>query len=277
MQSYGQVFFIMNGFILLHKKMIDWGWYTDNNTKSVFIHLLLLASWKEETVYGVKLKRGQLITGRKSLSIDLNISERSIRTSLERLKSTSELTIKSTNKHSIITICNYDTYQSKKSDNDQENDQQSDQQTTTLKYINNINNKYNPCLPEEKEGEFEDSSLKESKSESTQSVTPKNQSSTLYNQGGGGGEIIDYLNKVAGKKYKKGIQKTNALINARLKEGFTIDDFKTVIDKKTKDWKGGDFEIYLRPETLFGTKFESYLNEKITKKESFIPQAPRID
>ena len=262
----------MNGFIKLHRKMTEWGWYTDSNTKSLFIHLLLLASWKNKIWMGIPISRGQLVTGRKKLALDLKMGEQSVRTSLERLKSTNDITIKTTNKYSIITICNYDSYQN---ENDEAN-QLSNQQTTTLKYINNINNKYNPCLPEEKEGEFEDSSLKESKSESTQSVTPKNQSSTLYNQGGGG-EIIDYLNKVAGKKYKKGIQKTNALIKARLKEGFTIDDFKTVIDKKTKDWKGGDFEIYLRPETLFGTKFESYLNEKITKKESFIPQAPRID
>ena len=82
-------------------------------------------------------------------------------------------------------------------------------------------------------------------------------------------EIIDYLNEKAETKYKANTAKTVECISARLKEGFTIEDFKTVIDKKTAEWKGTDFEQYLRPTTLFGTKFEGYLNAKIntqTKK-----------
>jgi len=80
-------------------------------------------------------------------------------------------------------------------------------------------------------------------------------------------EIITYLNKKAGKDYKLNSKKTRLLIKTRLKEGFTVDNFKLVIDKKTKGWKGQinkdgiSMESYLRPETLFGTKFESYLNE----------------
>lgn len=73
--------------------------------------------------------------------------------------------------------------------------------------------------------------------------------------------IIDYLNEVSGKHFKAGTPKTKTLIKARLNEGFTVDDFKTVIQKKYKQWKGGEMERYIRPETLFGTKFESYLNE----------------
>lgn len=73
--------------------------------------------------------------------------------------------------------------------------------------------------------------------------------------------IIDYLNEVSGKHFKAGTPKTKSLIKARLNEGFTVDDFKTVILKKYKQWKGGDMERYIRPETLFGTKFEGYLNE----------------
>ena len=73
--------------------------------------------------------------------------------------------------------------------------------------------------------------------------------------------IIDYLNEVSGKHFKAGTPKTKTLIKARLNEGFTVDDFKTVIQKKYKQWKGGEMERYIRPETLFGTKFEGYLNE----------------
>ena len=54
---------------------------------------------------------------------------------------------------------------------------------------------------------------------------------------------------------------------ARLNEGYSLDDFKQVIEKKVNEWKGTEMEKYLRPETLFGTKFENYLNQKIAKKK----------
>lgn len=75
-------------------------------------------------------------------------------------------------------------------------------------------------------------------------------------------EIINYLNEKSGKSYKPNSDKTKKLISARLNEGFTVDDFKTVIDNKVSSWLGNnDMEKFLRPETLFGTKFEGYLNE----------------
>lgn len=76
-------------------------------------------------------------------------------------------------------------------------------------------------------------------------------------------EIVKYLNEKAGTKYKASSKKTQNLIKARFNEGFTLDDFKTVIDKKTAEWLTDQkMNQYLRPETLFGTKFESYLNQK---------------
>ena len=74
--------------------------------------------------------------------------------------------------------------------------------------------------------------------------------------------IVSYLNEKAGTGYKATTAKTKSAINARLAEGFSVDDFKTVIDKKCAEWRGTDMEKYLRPETLFGTKFEGYLNAK---------------
>ena len=78
--------------------------------------------------------------------------------------------------------------------------------------------------------------------------------------------VVSYLNEKAGTKYKATTPKTKTAIKARLSEGFTVDDFRTVIDKKCTEWLGDDkMEKYLRPETLFGTKFEGYLNAKTTK------------
>lgn len=73
--------------------------------------------------------------------------------------------------------------------------------------------------------------------------------------------IIEHLNNVACAKYKHTIKKTQGHINARVSEGFTVEDFEKVIDYKAKEWIGTKYEKFLRPETLFGTKFESYLNE----------------
>lgn len=73
--------------------------------------------------------------------------------------------------------------------------------------------------------------------------------------------VVDYLNHKAGTAYRHGIAKTVSLVSARLKDGFTENDFTLVINKKCEDWNGTDYARYLRPETLFGTKFESYLNQ----------------
>lgn len=75
--------------------------------------------------------------------------------------------------------------------------------------------------------------------------------------------VVAYLNEKSGKNYRATTPKTQALIRAREKEGFTLDDFKAVIDKKCAEWVNDpQRERYLRPETLFGNKFEGYLNEK---------------
>lgn len=74
--------------------------------------------------------------------------------------------------------------------------------------------------------------------------------------------VVAYLNEKAGTKYKATSGKTKTLINGRIREGFTLEDFKTVIDVKCAEWLNTPMEKYLRPETLFGTKFEGYLNER---------------
>ncbi len=79
-------------------------------------------------------------------------------------------------------------------------------------------------------------------------------------------EIIDYLNKKANVHYRDNTPKTRELIMARLKEHFTVEDFKRCIDNMVSEWKGTEFEQYLRPQTLFGNKFESYVNRAMKKK-----------
>lgn len=79
------------------------------------------------------------------------------------------------------------------------------------------------------------------------------------------GEIIEYLNNVTGSNYKVDSKNIMNLINQHMKEGYNKEDFISVIDKKYKEWKDTEREKYVRPETLFGDKFESYVNQKENK------------
>ena len=91
---------------------------------------------------------------------------------------------------------------------------------------------------------------------------PRSSNSEIYKH------IIGFLNEQAGTAYRHTGKATQEKINARLREGFKVEDFETVITKKCAEWKGTEMEQYLRPETLFGPKFENYLNAKINKGRS---------
>lgn len=90
-------------------------------------------------------------------------------------------------------------------------------------------------------------------------------------------EIIDYLNLKADTKYRSSGKVTKDLIKARFNETFTLEDFKTVIDNKVTEWNmpplpgKEDMRIYLRPQTLFSNKFESYLNQKVKRVTKVVP------
>lgn len=78
--------------------------------------------------------------------------------------------------------------------------------------------------------------------------------------------IISYLNNKAQTGFKSQTNSYRGFINARIKNGYKIEDFYKVIDNKCNEWMGTDFQKFLRPETLFGNKFDSYLNQSVTKK-----------
>ena len=101
----------LNGYIKLYRKLIKWGWYQDNVVKSLFLHCLLMASFRDFDWMGKRLKAGQFITSYKSLSKDLGFSIQQVRTALKKLESTGEITSKSTNKYSVITVMNWENYQ----------------------------------------------------------------------------------------------------------------------------------------------------------------------
>lgn len=120
----------MDGFIKLHRGLLEWGWYKDANTMRVFMDILLNANYHDGEYMGHPIKAGQCVIGRKALSERLGISEQSVRTALSHLKSTGEITIKTTNKFSVATVENWAKYQIGESETNQQINQQTNQQLT---------------------------------------------------------------------------------------------------------------------------------------------------
>lgn len=143
----------MQGWVKLHRKLVEWEWYTDSQAVHLFIHLVIHANFEDKKWRGILVKRGQFITGRHELSSATGISEQSIRTNIARLKSTNEITSTSTSRYTIYTIVNYDKFQSlddkptSTSTSQLTNDQPAtNQQLTTTKNEKNIKNEKKDIL-----------------------------------------------------------------------------------------------------------------------------------
>ena len=128
----------LNGYIKLYRKLIQWGWYQDNVVKSLFLHCLLMASFRDFTWMGNCLKAGQFITSYKSLSEELGFSVQQVRTAIKKLESTEEITSKSTNKYTLITVMNWENYQIEdETSNTVSNNPITNEQQTNNKQITN--------------------------------------------------------------------------------------------------------------------------------------------
>lgn len=124
-----------SNWIKLYSDFLNWEWYTDNNTKALFIHCLLKANWKTGNFQGQEILRGSFVTSLAHLSKETGLTIQQTRTALEHLISTGEITSKITNKYRIITITKYDMYQditSKITSNQQATNNQSNKQLTTI-------------------------------------------------------------------------------------------------------------------------------------------------
>lgn len=153
----------LNGYIKLYRKLIKWGWYQDSVVKSLFLHCLLMASFKDFDWMGQRLKAGQFVTSFRGLANDLGCSVQQIRTALNKLESTGEITSLSTNKYTIVTVINWSFYQS-----DEEKPTQTitnEQQTKNAVFCKQIMNEF------------------ENLKKSTQKVTNKKEFESLLNSG----------------------------------------------------------------------------------------------
>ena len=144
------------GYIKLHRQFIDWEWFTDVNTCHLFQYCLLRANFKDTNWRGIEIKKGQFVISYEKLANDTGLTIQQIRTAINKLKLTGELTHQTTNRNSIITVNNWTLYQDI---NTQNNTQITDKQQTNNKQIttdnndkndNNDNNEKNVFLLEQK-------------------------------------------------------------------------------------------------------------------------------
>lgn len=100
-----------NGWIKIHRQLLEWEWYDDTNVVRLFLHCLLKANHKDKKYRGTTVRRGSFLTGRELLAKQTGLTIQETRTALNKLKSTSELTIKSSTKGTVIEVVNYHEYQ----------------------------------------------------------------------------------------------------------------------------------------------------------------------
>lgn len=125
----------MSGWIKLHRQILEWEWYSDNNCFRLFLHLLLKANHKEKRFKGIELKVGSIVTSRDLLARETGLSSQQIRTALNKLISTNEITSVTSSQGTILQIVSYEKYQV--ATNEITNEQQTSNQRVTTN--NNVN------------------------------------------------------------------------------------------------------------------------------------------
>lgn len=123
------------GWIKLHRQILEWEWYSDNNCFRLFLHLLLKANHKEKRFKGIELKVGSIVTSRDLLARETGLSSQQIRTALSKLISTNEITSVTSSQGTIIQIVSYEKYQV--ATNEITNEQPTNNQQATTN--NNVN------------------------------------------------------------------------------------------------------------------------------------------
>ncbi|MGJ0848293.1 conserved phage C-terminal domain-containing protein [Tissierella praeacuta] len=240
----------MSGWISIHRKIKDnWIWEDKPFSKGqAWIDILLMVNHEYKKIpLGnelVEVKRGSRVTSIRQLCDRWGWSNTKVRGFLKLLEEEKMLIVKSDSKKTTLTVVNYNDYQVAK---DSENDTE-----TTEKHHRNI-------------------AEKSQKHTNNNDNNDNNDNKDIY------ADIVEYLNSKTNKNFKHTSKATQRHISARLNEKYTLDDFKKVIDIKTSHWLGDPkMETYLRPETLFGTKFESYLNENVKTTNKSVAKKTRF-
>ena len=210
---------------------------------AVWVWLLMKAVKFPTCVYfggeTITLQPGQWTTGRRTIASELHISESKVYRILKRFENEQLIEQRTDRQCTLISIVRWNEYQ----EDEQPSEQRvNNERTTSEQRVN-------------------------TKKESKESKERQESKKDIYSQECS--DIVSFLNEMCGTSYRASSKKTKDLIHARLNEGFTVEDFRTVIYRKGKQWMNDPKMCkFLRPETLFSNKFEGYLNEKDASQSS---------
>lgn len=194
-------------YVKISRKILDWEWYTDTNTKVLFLHILLKANWKPSRFQGTEVPRGSLVTSQQNMATETGLTIKNVRTALKHLENTGEVAVSRHPKFSVITVKNYNQYQSSGSQMAVDGQSDGSRGATIEEGKKERKEEYNKSP----KGDYE-------------SGTPKN---SIYVT------IRELYNSVCGS-YPRLVKMSEArkkAINARMKTGYTLDDFKTLFEK----------------------------------------------
>lgn len=240
----------MAGWIKLYRELGDKPIWLESTSdqRSVLIALLMMVNYEpnkwEWQGKQYECMPGQVITSLPKIAerAGKGVSIQNVRTALKRFEKLGFLTDESTNKNRLITIVNWAIYQGSDDEPNRQtnkqltgNQQAANRQLTAIKNIR----------------------TKEGKNKEVKDIVEQELDPIPYR------EIIDYLNQKAGKNFKHSAAGNKKVIKARWNEGCKLDQFKRVIDIKCQDWLNDEnMNQYLQPSTLFGNKFDQYLNQR---------------
>ena len=257
------------GWMKFYRKIQEnWIWQSDEPycMRSAWDYILLNANFEDVKIMRrgqlVEVKRGQMITSLRELSNEWKWSTGKVTRFLNRLEKENMILKKDTKNGTLLTVVNYEVYQGWENTNETPTEHQRNTNETPTKHKQNADETLTEHRRNTLKEDKEYNNIKEYKEE-------KKERSEEDIYSGVRERIIDYLNQKCGTRYRPDTGETKKFINGRLSEGYTEDDFYTVIDKKAEEWTGTEWEKYLKPNTLFRpANFESYVNQKIVKGNS---------
>lgn len=234
----------MSGYVKEYRSIMQWEWYTDYKTAHLFRHCILKANYEAKKWRGIEIRVGQFVTSLAHLAQETGLSVRQVRTSLEKLKSTNELTSKTTNQYSIITINNWEKFQA--------NDKQLDKQMTSKRQTNDKQMTTTKESKEYKESkEIKNISLL---SEKTKKEDPLLSKSTKFfisefSNIFGSKPFLSFNDRVKINELSAQYEDFNEIITTALQRLKSI-DFKDIDYKPSASWllKGNNFERVMNGE-----------------------------
>lgn len=228
-------------YIKLNRKILTWEWYSDPCTRDLFIHCLLKANWKDGSWHGIAYKRGEFITSISSLAKELNMSVQNVRTALNHLKLTGELTDRKDGKSRVITVIKYNEYQ----------------------VANKISNKMlTSCQQDENEVSYGESV--NSKEDLTGTLTRYGNSGSGINTGVII-DIVDSTNNIANTTVTSCQQDANSLLT-------TDKEYKEGKEEKKKNIYSADFESFWSCYPRRKEKAKAFRNFQTRLKEGYVSQ-----